>query len=100
MTQTMNVSSVRQSFRKVVDDVFNKRKQVVVEKSGIPVAAIISADDLKRFNQMTKEREERFKILDEIRGAFKNVSASEIEQEVDKAVSEARNELKNDKSHS
>jgi hypothetical protein len=41
---------------------------------------------------MEAERAERFKVLDEIRAAFKDVPADEIEREVAKAVAEVREE--------
>lgn len=37
-----------------------------------------------------KTSKERFKVLDRIRGAFKNVPVEEVEQEVSKAIKEAR----------
>lgn len=46
---------------------------MIVEKSGIPVAAIISVDDLHLLNRLEAERQQRFKILDEIGEAFEDV---------------------------
>lgn len=54
------------------------------------MAAIISADDLERFNRMEAQRAERFKALDETREAFRDVPDEELEREVAKAVAAAR----------
>jgi len=54
---------------------------VLVEKSGIPVAAIISAEDFKRLARLEAERNRDFAILDEMREAFKDVPLEEIERE-------------------
>ncbi len=92
MTKTIKASVARQQFSKVLNDVFRGKSRVVVEKSGIPVAAIISASDFKRLARLEAERNRDFAILDEMREAFKDVPAEEIEQEVAKALSEVRTE--------
>ena len=89
MTQTIKASQARQQFSELINKVFRKETRVIVEKSGIPVAAIISADDLERFNRMEAER---FKILDEIGERFKGEDPNEIEREIARAVSEVRAE--------
>jgi prevent-host-death family protein len=84
MTKTIKASVARQQFSKVLNDVFRGESRVVVEKSGIPVAAIISASDFKRLARLEAERNRDFDILDELREAFKDVPAEEIEREVAK----------------
>ena len=92
MTQIINVTEARQRWSQLLNQVFRSETRVVVEKSGIPVAAIISAKDLERFNRLEAQRAERFKVLDEMREAFKDVSAEDIEREVAKALAEVREE--------
>ena len=75
-----------------MNKVFRDKTRVVVEKSGIPVAAVISAEDLQRFTQMEEQRARRFKVLDRIGEAFKDVPEKEIDREVKKAISEVRAE--------
>jgi hypothetical protein len=70
--------------------VFREETRIVVEKSGIPVAAIISAEDLKRLDQLEKERSDRFRILDEVKAAFRDIPEAEIENETDKAINRVR----------
>ena len=69
---------------------FREETRIVVEKSGIPVAAIISAEDLKRLDRLEKERSDRLQILDEVKAAFKDIPESEIEREVDRALTRVR----------
>jgi hypothetical protein len=57
-----------------------------VEKSGIPVAAIVSADDLERLTRLETERAEHFTALDRIREAFSDVPDEELAAEVASAV--------------
>jgi prevent-host-death family protein len=92
MTKTMKASVARQQFSQLLNEVLRKESRVVVEKSGIPVAAIISAEDFKRLARLEQERAEQFKILDEIGEAFQDVSPEEIEREVKRAITQVRRE--------
>lgn len=90
MTQTVNVSQARQEFSQLLNKVFRKEARVVVEKSGIPVAAIVSAQDLQQLQRLDDQRKRDFAILDEIREAFKDVPDDELEREVNRAFQQAR----------
>lgn len=90
MTQVMKASDVRMQWSQLLNKVFSGKTRVVVEKSGIPVAAVISAEDLKRFIQLEEQRNERFKALDKIRESFKEVSSEELEREINNAVTQIR----------
>jgi prevent-host-death family protein len=98
MTKTIKASVARQQFSQLLNDVYRTEKRVVVKKSGIPVAAIIPAKDLQRLTRLEAERNRDFAILDEMREAFKDVPAEEIEREVAKALREVRKEQR--KKHS
>lgn len=90
MTQTMKVSEARQQFSQLLNKVFRGETRILVEKSGIPVAGIVSATDLERLDQLEKERQEDFRALDATREAFRDVADEEIEAEVARAIREIR----------
>jgi prevent-host-death family protein len=92
MTKTIKASAARQQFSQLLNEVFRKESRVVAEKSGIPVAAIISASDFTRLARLEAERNKDFAILDEVREAFKDVPAEEIEREVARAINQVRKE--------
>jgi prevent-host-death family protein len=92
VVQTIKASEVRQQFSRVINEVFRKETRVIVEKSGIPVAAIISARELARFERLEEERRQRFAALESTRQAFDNVPDEEIEEETAKAVAQVRGE--------
>lgn len=69
-----------------------KEARVLIEKSGVPVAAIESADDLRRLQQFDAERELDFALLEAVGDAFKDVPVEELEREVRKALAEVRAE--------
>jgi prevent-host-death family protein len=92
MTKTIKASVARQQFSQLLNDVYRTENRVLVEKSGIPVAAIISTKDLQRLTRLEAERNRDFAILDEIGEAFKDVSPAEIEREVKRAITQVRRE--------
>ncbi len=94
VTETMKISEVRGQLNTLVNRVYRKETRVLVEKSGIPVAALVSTDDLQRLNQLDAEREVDFAVIDEMRTAFKDVPPEEIEREAARALAEVRAEIR------
>jgi prevent-host-death family protein len=90
MIQTINVTEARQKWSQLLNKVFRRETRVIIEKSGIPVAAIISAQDLERFNRLEEERRRAFAILDEIGAAFKDETPEESNRLATQAAAEAR----------
>jgi prevent-host-death family protein len=91
-TQTITATAARQQFSELVNQVFRREKRVLIEKSGIPVAALISADDLEKLARLEVERERDFTVLDEVGRAFEDVPPEERERQVRKAIAGVRSE--------
>jgi prevent-host-death family protein len=87
-TRTMKISDVKATLSSLVNEVYRQETRVLVEKAGIPVAALVSVQDLQRLAQA--EREERFAVVDQMRKAFKDVPAEEIERNVVAIIREMR----------
>ena len=66
VTQTMKSSDARRQWSQLLNWVFHEKTRVIVEKSGVPVAAIISPEDFARLKQLDMQVEERWQVLDEI----------------------------------
>ena len=90
MTQTINASRVRQDFSQILGKVFRRETRVIVEKSGIPVAAIVSAQDLERLQMLDEQRQNDLAILERFSAPFKDESPEEIERQVARAVTATR----------
>ena len=90
--QTIEVSQGSDQLSQLVTRVRQEQIRVVLEQGGVPVAAIVSADDLQELLRWKRQREEAFGIIDEIRAAFADVSDVELEREIDDAISEVRAE--------
>ncbi|MER3437324.1 MAG: hypothetical protein C4346_06885 [Chloroflexota bacterium] len=93
-TETMKISDVRSHLNTLVNRVYRRETRVVVEKSGIPVAAIVSLEDLERLERLERERAARFAVLDKLPEAFAGVPDEELEREAAHAVAEVRAEMR------
>lgn len=98
-TQTMKISDVKARLSSLVNEVYRKQTRVLVEKSGIPVAALVSIDDLQRLAQLDEQRAERRRVLESMREPFRGVPAEEIERETARAVAEVRAEMATERVH-
>lgn len=88
----IQMTELIQHLSSLVNEVARQQTRVLIEKDGIPVAALISADDLRLFTRLEEQRAERFKVIDEIREAFKDVGPEEIERETDRIIANIRAE--------
>ena len=94
VTRSMTIAEVKTQLSRLVGDFDRKPFRILVEDAGVPVAAIISVDDLARFAQLERERDERFAVIDRMREAFQDVPVEEIEQEAQRSITEARDRLR------
>jgi len=92
ITQTINATDARAQWSKLLNSVFRRKIRVIVEKSGVPVAAIVSAQDLARWQRLEEDRARRFAAIDESRAAFLDVPDDELERELANALVEVREE--------
>ena len=92
--ETMQFTEARQQLSQVVNRVARGERRVLLEKSGIPVAAIVSADDLRILTELEARREARFAAISRISEAFADVPVEDLEREITQALSEARAELR------
>jgi prevent-host-death family protein len=90
MTQTMKISEVKNTLSSLVNQVYRKETRVLVEKAGIPVAALVSADDLARLQQLDRAWDEGTRVLERVSAAFADVPVDELEAKVDQIIAEGR----------
>ena len=96
-TQTMKVTDAREHWSQVVSAVYRRQTRVVLEKAGIPVAALVSTEDLQQLRRYEAEREADFAVIGRMRAAFKDVPDAELEGKIAKAVAEARADLRTER---
>jgi prevent-host-death family protein len=89
-TQTIEISEAEGNLDTLVGRVSQGHARLLVEKAGIPVAGLVSAEDLERLDRLDRERAERFRVIDDARAAFADASPDDIDREADRAVAELR----------
>jgi prevent-host-death family protein len=85
--RTVTALEARTQLGQLMKDVQKGGARVLVEKSGVPMVGIISAEEFKR---LVAEREARFEVVDRIRGRLRPVSEAEVLEDVRTAVKQAR----------
>jgi len=91
-TETMNVTEARRNFSDTLDRVRRGEARVILEKSGIPVGALISPNDLETLSRLEARRTEQWDGVQRLREAFADVSEEELDAEIVKALASAREE--------
>ena len=86
-TKTIPALEARTQLGQIMKDVQSGRVRVLVEKSGVPMVGIISADE---FERVIAEREARFAVIDRVRRRLPNVSDTEIQRDVREALKQVR----------
>ena len=89
-TTMMNVTEARAQFSSLLNSVFRGEQRVIVEKNGIPVAAILTAKDLQRLEVFEAQVERDLALLERIREPFKDIPPEEIEAEVARIIQRNR----------
>lgn len=87
MLKTVSAIRVRQNLGLVMNEVALKSDEYIVERAGKPLVAIIP---IEKFLSMKKEREEFFRLYDQIQGQTRPGGADEVDRDLDEAVKAAR----------
>ena len=93
-TQTVAISDIKDTIVHLLDQVARGATRIVVEKGGVPVAAVVSSEDLKHLARLDEQRAERRRVVAAMREPFRGISPEEIERETAKAVAEVREEMR------
>jgi prevent-host-death family protein len=91
-TRSEKLTEARSTFSAIVNAVYRERDRVIVEKSGIPVAAIVSVADLERLRRDDDQKAARAEVLERIARKFEDYTPEQLEDEVAKAIAEVRAE--------
>ena len=89
-TRRISASEARQSFSRLLKEVYGGDAPVVVEKGGIPVAALVSLPTLERAQREEDQRRERMRVVETMRAAFRDLPAQKVAEQVAKAIAEVR----------
>jgi class 3 adenylate cyclase len=91
-TQTMEASDAQQRWPVVLDDVSRRVSRVLVEREGVPVAAVVSFEDLVQLQRLAEQRQRGFDAMTRISQSFADVPVEDLEGEVAKVIAQVRSE--------
>jgi len=86
-TKTIPALEARTQLGEIMKQVQGGRVRVLVEKSGVPMVGIISAEE---FQRVIAEREARFEVIDRIRSRLPSVPDAEVRRDVRAALRQVR----------
>lgn len=87
---TLDISEIREQLDALVDGVARRQARVFVARSGTPIAALVSVEELARLDRFDRERAERQAALEAMRAPFRDVPPEEIERETDRIIADLR----------
>ena len=89
-TRRVAAATARQTFSQLLSDVRRDEEPVIIEKGGVPVAAVVPLSVLDRDRRWAEEREQRIALLERLRRPFREIPSEEIEREAVTAVTAVR----------
>jgi prevent-host-death family protein len=87
MAKRMSAKDARSKFSDLLGTVNYGEEEVIVERSGRPVAAVIPVPVYER---LVAERQTRFEVIERVRSRAPKASLEEIEADVRQAVAKVR----------
>ena len=90
--ESVTATDARQHFASVINRAARKEARILIEKSGVPVAAIVSADDIERLDRLDSRLAARREALDAMRAPFREIPVEEIEHETERILAELKEE--------
>lgn len=90
--QVMKISEVKSRLNSLVNEIYRGETRLVIEKSGIPVAAIVPIADLRRLDRLDDLDNEARDVLEAMRRPFRDVPPEEIERHTERILREIRAE--------
>ena len=87
MVRKINALKVRQNLGQLLDEVYHKGDQYVIERAGRPMAAVVPVWQLKEWQE---RRARFFRMVDDLRGTARKTQPTVSEREVADAVRAVR----------
>jgi prevent-host-death family protein len=79
MRKTVSAMRARGKLGQILEEVFYRGDQYIIERSGKPMAAVVPVE---QYDQWRQEREAFFKLVEELRGRNRGARPAEIEADI------------------
>ena len=89
MRKSISTQELRNKVGEIVDSVRLHGDRYIIERRGIPVAAVVPVEESERYDQ---ERAKFFDLVDNIHQRNRGIPEEEIQTEIDRAIEEVRSE--------
>ena len=87
-TETMSEADSREQYSEILDRVRKDEDRVIIEKDGVPVAAIVRLSVVRDAETTERRRQELREAFEATRKAMRGIPPDEIEREIEKAIVE------------
>lgn len=91
-TRPIDIADAERAIHLLVDEVARASARLRIERAGVPLAALVSIEDLRRLKHLDDQDREVLDALEAIRAPFRGTPAEELEHEAMRAISEDRAE--------
>ncbi|MGI8406091.1 MAG: type II toxin-antitoxin system Phd/YefM family antitoxin [Thermomicrobiales bacterium] len=91
-TETMSVSESRKQYSEILNRVFLDDERIVIEKNGIPIAAIVPLSVVRDAEEKQRWRESLLQAWHDAQPGFVGVDEEEAEREIAEALDEIERE--------
>src|SRR5690348_15434663 len=90
MEKTIGAFEARRSLGKLIEEAFYQKDSFIIERSGRPMAVIVSIDDYQTWQRLAKE--EVFALLAKGQHAARKTPPASIERDIKSALHQLRRE--------
>ena len=87
MVKKVTALKARQQLGKMLEEVFYRGDQYIIERAGKPMAAVVPVAQLEEWH---KRRDRLFEMIDVMRDANKDADSDDIEGDIQEAVQAVR----------
>lgn len=87
MVKKVAAMKVRDNLGQLLDEVYYRGDEVVIERAGKAMAVLVPVG---RYEQYQRERQKRFKILDQIKAKTRRIPAKRLDATIAEAVRASR----------
>ncbi|MEK7400186.1 MAG: type II toxin-antitoxin system Phd/YefM family antitoxin [Candidatus Poribacteria bacterium] len=87
MQKTIDAIEIKETLDQILNEVFYKDNQIVIERAGKAIAVVISPSEYEAYK---KQRKKDMSIFDEIRKLNKGTDPEELEKDIQEAIQAVR----------